>query len=821
MKISYNWLKRYLTVDKPAEEIARLLTNCGLEVESYEGISPVKGGLKGVVIGEVKTCVRHPDSDHLSLTTVDIGLPGLLHIVCGAPNVSAGQKVPVATIGTVLYQGDQPFEIKRSKIRGEWSEGMICAEDELGLGTSHAGIMVLPPETAVGGAAAEYFRIESDVVFEIGLTPNRTDAMSHSGVARDLLAALKVSDVHYSDSNLMLPSVETFYPDNQDLIIDVEIEDADACPRYSGGSMTGVKVAESPPWLKNLLMAAGIRPINNLVDISNFVMLETGQPLHFFDADQITGRKVIIKKLPPGSLFITLDEVKRELTGNDLMICNTREGMCMAGVFGGLGSGVSDTTTSLFIESAHFDPKTIRKTSRYHGLQTDSSFRFERGADPNGTIYALKRAALLVKEITGGKISSAIVDVYPKPVRNRELQVRYRKIDALIGKRIDRDLIYVILQSLGIGILQQNEESILLSIPTYKVDVTGEADVIEEILRIYGYNNVEIPSEIRSSIVYWERPDRGSIRNLVTGYLNGIGFNEIMNNSLSDPDYYTKLTEIQSDTFVTLLNPLSRELKLMRPALLFGGLETIIHNINRKSPDLKFFEFGNTYIQNPDKKTETELTRRFTETGHLALFATGNIIPENWYDKSKNVDIHYLKGIVTSILRRLGTGPDRFTFTPVDHTLLNFASHFRSNEGVIAEMGMVRKELLTFFGIRQDVLFADFNWDLLINLVRSSRVDFRELPRFPEVRRDLALLLANDIRYEEIEKVAFQVEKNLLKQVRLFDVYEGGNIGEGKKSYAVTFILQHEEKTLTDPEIDHVMKKLIRAFEEKLNAVIR
>ncbi|HOW25273.1 MAG TPA: phenylalanine--tRNA ligase subunit beta [Bacteroidales bacterium] len=821
MKISYRWLKQYLGIDLPAEEVSRILTNCGLEVENLETIETVRGGLKGVVIGEVKTCIRHPNSDHLSITTVDVGTPGLLTIVCGAPNVRAGQKVPVATVGTVLYQGDQSYEIKLSKIRGELSQGMICAEDELGLGTSHAGIMELPPGAPVGQSAAEYFQIKNAVVFEIGLTPNRTDAMSHLGVARDLLAALKSHDPAFKDLKLQIPSVEAFRPDDHSLPVMVEVEDTEACPRYSGVSVTGVQVGESPEWMKAMLTEAGVRPINNVVDISNFVMLETGQPLHFFDADEIIGHKIMVKKLPEKTPFVTLDKVTRELSGNDLMICNSSEGMCIAGVFGGMRSGVSRKTTRIFLESAHFAPKGIRKTSKYHGLQTDSSFRFERGVDPNGTLYALKRAALLLKELAGGSIASEIVDVYPHPIAAQEIRVRYEAVDRLIGKKIPHDQIRSILHDTGIRILSEDAETLLISVPTYKLDVTREADVIEEILRIYGYNNVEIPAEINASVIYWEKPDRGKIREVVSGLLTGIGFSEIMNNSLTNPDYYEQVPEFIPGSFAEVLNPLSRELKILRQTMLFGGLESMVYNINRKSPDLKFFEFGKTYHQLPDGIRSEDVVKRYRETEHIALFVTGRKVPEHWDASDKTVDFFYLKAVVMNILQRLGIDAGKLTFQTMDSSLLTETFTGLCRQGKAVEIGTVHRTVLARFNIRQEVFYADLDMEILQELLRDSGIEFRPLPRFPEVRRDLALLLSGDIQFAELEKLAFQVEKRLLKRIRLFDVFEGEKIGKGKKSYAIAFFLQDDEKTLTDAEIDQVMKRLMSAFEHKFQAVIR
>lgn len=821
MKISYRWLKQYLDIDLPAEEVARLLTDCGLEVENLTMTEAVRGGLKGVVIGEVITCSKHPDSDHLSITTVNVGSPGLLAIVCGAPNVSTGQKVPVATVGTVLYQGDQSFEIKQTRIRGELSQGMICAEDELGLGTSHAGIMVLPPDAPVGVSLKEYLQLKEGAVFEIGLTPNRTDAMSHIGVARDLLAVLRNQDPLYQKLTLDIPSVDKFNPDNHSLTIRVEVRDSEACPRYTGVTVTGVNISESPEWLKSLLTEAGVRPINNVVDISNYVILETGQPLHFFDADEITGHQVIVQKLPDKTSFITLDEVERELSENDLMICNSTEGMCIAGVFGGMKSGVNDKTSRVFIESAHFNPRSIRKTAKYHGLQTDSSFRFERGVDPNGTLYAVKRAALMLKELAGGQIASEVVDIYPNPIQQKEVNVRYSAIDHLIGKKIPHEQIGRILGDTGMSILAEDTDSLRVSVPTYKRDVTREADVIEEILRIYGYNHVEIPSEVKASVVHQEKPDRNRIRNVISFLLTGNGFFEIMNNSLSNPDYYERLREFISTSFAEVINPLSRELKILRQTLLFGGLESISFNLNRKALDLRLFEFGKTYHQHPDQLTSPDVTRRYTETEHLSLLLTGRKAPEHWYTGDEMLDIFYLKAVVMNLLQRLGIEQNQLSFQPGDSSLFSYSVRGTSRLGITLEMGSVHRDILAGFSIRQDVFYADLNLDVLAGLLQDNGIMFRSLARFPEVRRDLALLLPREVHYSDIEKLAYKTEMKLLKKVRLFDVYEGEKIGEGKKSYAVSFFLQDEGKTLTDMEIEQVMKRLMSAFEHKFGAVIR
>lgn len=820
MKISYNWLKRYADVDLPPEEISILLTNCGLEVESYERIESVKGGLKGVFIGMVMECVKHPNADKLSLTKVDIGIGRLLSIVCGAPNVAAGQKVPVATVGTMIYQGDKSFEIKEAKIRGEFSEGMICAEDELGLGHSHEGIMVLDPEAVIGMPAAEHFKLSEDTVFEIGLTPNRTDATSHTGVARDLFAVL---NQHQNEKKYRLnwPSVDGFSVDNHSLNIPVTVENAELCPRYSGLSISGIKIAESPEWLKNLLSATGIRPINNIVDVTNFIMMELGQPLHAFDAEKIDGVKVIVREARQDEPFITLDGAERKLSPQDLMICNTKEPMCIAGVFGGAVSGVTDTTTSIFLESACFNPRSIRKTSRYHGLQTDSSFRFERGSDPNITVYALKRAALLIRELSGGQISSDIVDVYPMPVEPAKIIVKWQNINRLIGKEISQDNIRSILLDLGIKIEHESSETLSLIIPTFKTDVTREADVIEEILRIYGYDNIEMRGQLRSSLSFSKRPDPERIRNLVSDMLSSRGFNEIMNNSLTRSRYAEESTWLDAGNSVFLLNPLSQDLNVMRQTLLFGGLETIAWNQNRKSTDLKLYEFGRIYRLYPEKKNTGEPLTRYDEHEHLALWITGKREPESWRTNDLKVDFFDLKAAVHSIFERIGFNPDKFMKSHFTDELFEEGTEYANNRVALVRFGRLKKKELKRFDLRQEVMFADFDWEKIITFLSANVVSYNEVPKFPEVRRDLALVLDSSIKYEDVENAAYQAEKHILKSVSLFDVYQGDKIGPGKKSYAISFLLRDDEKTLTDQIIDKTMDKILRTLQEKFRASIR
>jgi phenylalanyl-tRNA synthetase beta chain len=822
MKISYNWLKEYVSgIPEPAR-VAEILTGCGLEVEGMETWFPVKGGLRGVVTGEVLTCIKHPDSDHLSLATVNVGAGEPLRIVCGAPNVAPNQKVAVATVGTTLFFYDKEITIQRTRIRGELSEGMICAEDELGIGTSHAGIMVLDPVAVPGTPAKEYFNIEEDTIFEIGLTPNRSDATSHIGVARDLVAVLNCmpGNTGPDSSILKYPDTRDFDDSKQGRKIDVFIEDAEACPRYSGLTFTGIKVKESPSWLKNRLNAAGLRPINNIVDITNFILMELGQPLHAFDADKIKGDKVIIKKFPEPKKFITLDEVEREITNQDLMICDSEDPMCIAGVFGGLNSGVTSNTTSIFLESACFDPRSIRKTARTHGLQTDASFRFERGADINITVYALKRAALLIKEITGGKIASGIVDVYPHPKSHARVFLSFSHLDRLVGKVIDREIVNKILSSLGIIILSASNEGLELEIPSYKVDVTREADVIEEILRIYGYNNIEFSETIHTSISSSPKPDPEKIKNGISDYLSANGFSEIMNNSLTRTSYYENSPVYPSEHNVRILNPLSRDLDVLRQTLLYGGLESLVYNQNRKIFDCKLFEFGNCYFLDPEKDNKTPLGK-YIEQNHLSIFMTGRAQMENWNAAGRKADIYDLKGFTDAILLRVGIPVSSLEMISDTSEIFSQGMTYRMKGETLVNLGSLSPALLKKFDLRQDVFYADFNWTFLFSNLNAGVMPVAELPKFPEVRRDLALQLDRSVSYSEIERLAFATEKKLLKKVGLFDVYEGEKIEAGKKSYAIYFILRDDQKTLTDEEIDKTMKRLIKVYTEKLKAQVR
>ena len=817
MKLSYNWLKQYIDLDIDPHELSAILTDIGLEVEGLEKFQSVKGGLEGVVIGEVLTCERHGNADKLSVTTVNIG-DKVLPVVCGAPNVAKGQKVLVATVGTTLYDGDNEFKIKKSKIRGEVSEGMICAEDELGLGTSHDGIMVLNSDAPVGKPAKEYINIEEDRVYEIGLTPNRADAASHIGSARDLVAGL--NRLKSGNYKLNIPSVDDFKVDNHDLDIDVIVEDTGACPRYTGVTISDITVEESPEWLKNRLNAIGVRPINNIVDITNYVLHETGHPLHAFDAAKITGNKVVIKKLPSETPFVTLDETERKLHVDDLMICNTEEGMCIAGVFGGADSGVTQSTTDIFLESAYFDPTHIRKTSKRHVLQTDASFRFERGADPNITVYALKRAAQLIKKIAGGQISSEIKDVYPNPVDKWVIDINFDRVTRLIGKEIEKDIIVKILQDLGIEILATNPEGLKLLIPTFKVDVKREVDIVEEILRIYGYNNIEIPEKVNSSVSLRQKPDLEKIQNIVADYLVGQGFVEIMNNSLTKSEYITKSKIYDRDHSVELLNPLSKDLDILRQTLLFGGLEVINYNQNRKTNDLKIFEFGKTYRRKSAKTKGTGVGNYFEEK-HLALFTTGRLQPENWNSDNHKADFYALKGIVESILRRLGIDRKNLTLTESNSDDFAYSYNYLLNDDILVTVAQADKKLLKSFDIKQPVYLADFNYDKLISLLPTRDITYKPVPKFPAVRRDLALIIDKTVTFETLKTIAFNAGRKVLKEVGIFDIYEGDKIPEGKKSYALSFILQDENKTLTDKIIDKAMKRIQQSLEKETGAVLR
>ncbi|WP_053826791.1 phenylalanine--tRNA ligase subunit beta [Lascolabacillus massiliensis] len=820
MNISYNWLKEYLKFDLTPQQTSEVLTQIGLETESVEEVQTIKGGLKGLVIGEVLTCKDHPNSDHLHLTTVNIGDGNEpLNIVCGAPNVAAGQKVVVATVGTTLYSGEEEFKIKRSKIRGEESLGMICSEAEIGLSNNHDGIIVLPEDAVVGTPAAEYYNVQSDWVFSVDITPNRVDAASHYGIARDLAAYLKQQGKSFS---LTKPSVDDFAIDKKDGGIEVIVENREACPRYSGLTIRGVTVKESPDWLKNKLLLIGLRPINNIVDITNFILYETGHPMHAFDAAYIKGDEVVIRTLPEKTKFTTLDDQERELRDKDLMICNSEEGMCIAGVFGGKNSGVTENTKDIFLESAYFHPTWVRKTARRHGLNTDSSFRFERGADPNNTVYALKRAALLVKEIAGGEIAGEIRDIYPVEIERPKVVLSYDKTNKLIGKEIPKDDIKSILKSLDIEIEAESESELTLRIPTYRVDVTRDVDVIEDILRIYGYNNVEVSHSLKANLSYKTATDRKqNLQTLISEQLTANGFDEIMNNSLTKKSYYEIQETYPLKNCVTLVNPLSNDLSVMRQTLLFGGLESIVYNRNRKHSDLCFYEFGNCYFYDADKKKDNDILAEYSESTYAGLWITGKRTHKNWAAPEEQSSVFELKAHIENIMIRIGIGKDRIIYEPLQNDLFSTAMSIGTNNRKLGYFGVVSKAIRKSFDIESEVFFAELNWDLLMKDSEKHKVQFFEISRFPEVSRDLALLIDKSVTFAQIEQVALKSERKLLKNVVLFDVYEGKNLPEGKKSYAVNFIIQDEEKTLTDKQIDKVMSKIQQNLQNELGAQLR
>lgn len=808
MKISYNWIKQFINIDWTPEQTSELLTDLGLEVEGLETYQSVKGGLEGVVIGEVLTCVKHPNADKLKVTTVNIGGENPIQIVCGAPNVEAGQKVPVATVGTILYTDEgEAWTIKKGKIRGEESHGMICAEDELGLGKSHDGIMVLDADTKVGTPATNIFDIENDRVFEIGLTPNRADAMSHFGVARDLKAGLIQKDIKLE---LITPSVSAFHVENRTLKIDVEVKDKNLAPRYCGVTISGIKVNESPAWLKHRLLAIGLSPINNIVDATNYVLHELGQPLHAFDVAKISGNKVEIKTVNAGTKFITLDGVERELHADDLMICDTEKPLCIAGVFGGLDSGVSSSTTSVFLESAYFNPVSVRKTAKRHALNTDASFRFERGIDPNITEYALKRAALLIQEVAGGEISSDIIDIYPKKIKDFEVRLSFDNAKKLIGEEIQKETIKRILTSLDIKVNNVTETGLGLTVPAYRNDVQREADIIEEILRVYGYNNIKTTTKLNASISSTSRFEDYKIQNVIGDQLAGQGFFEILSNSLTNPNYINLSEQLEADHNIAMLNPLSSDLLVLRQSLLFSGLEAISYNINRKRSNLRLFEFGKTYHNYNNKREELK---------HLSLFATGNKSSESWTCADQKSDFFFIKGSIVAMLSRLGIS--RYSEASVKNDLFSEGLTLSLGKTKIVDFGLVKKTVLKHFNISQEVLFADFNWDNILEIVKRNKIVFKTISKYPEVRRDFALLLNNDVMFDAIQKIAKQTEKQLLKEVSLFDVYQGKNLPEGKKSYAISFTLQDENKTLNDKQIDKIMSKLQQNFKNQLGAELR
>jgi phenylalanyl-tRNA synthetase beta chain len=814
MKISYNWLKDYIDYLPSPEETAAILTNVGLEVENIEEYSSVKGGLEGIVVGEVVQCEKHPDADKLSLTKVNTGTGELLSIVCGAPNVREGLKVPVAIIGTTLYKGKESFTIQKTKIRGQVSEGMICAEDEIGLGHDHSGIMILDPSAKIGLAAADYFGIYKDVVFEIGITPNRIDGASHFGVARDLAAYLgkerKIS--------LKKAALDNFKTDNHDLSFHVKIENEMACKRYSGLTITGIKVAPSPKWLQNRLKAIGLNPINNVVDITNYVLHESGQPLHAFDAAKVKGNSIIIKNLPEGTPFLCLDEIERKLSAEDLMICNADEGMCIAGVFGGLESGVKDTSESIFLESACFNPVNIRRTSKRHLLFTDSSFRFERGSDPENTIYALKRAAMLISEIAGGKISSDVIDIYPKPVEKQIVSLRLSEVSRLTGHDIPLKEIIRILSALEINLIKQTTEELELIIPAYRVDVTRPADVIEEILRIYGFNNIPVSENLKTSLSYLQKPDKEKLISMVSDLLASNGFNEIMSNSLTKSSYFE--TNGADPSLVKIVNPLSSDLNAMRKTLLFGGLEAIEYNTNRQNQDLRLFETGNIYNLKAGAKQDNNLDN-YHEEERISLFITGTTHKESWASPVQSVSFFHMKGYTELIFERLGFNIESLSIQSQEHIYLDEVLCYSSSGNDLAIIGKVKNSLIKQFDIKNEVFFGDIHWGNVMKSLSSHRTLFTALPKYPVVKRDLSMIMEKSVSYNDIKKLAQKTGGALVQKIDLFDVYEGDRIEKGKKSYAVSFYLRDENKTLTDQEIDAVMQRIEDALVREIGVQIR
>ena len=816
MNISYKWLKEYVDFDLTPQEVCDALTSTGLEVDALEEVQSIKGGLKGLYVGKVLTCEAHPNSDHLHVTTVDLGKGEPSQIVCGAPNVAAGQKVIVADLGCVLYDGDQEFVIKKSKLRGVESNGMICAEDEIGIGNDHSGIIVLPEDAVVGTPAAEYYHLESDWLIEVDITANRADGLSHWGVARDLYAWL-MSNGH--ETQMHRPDCSKFKVDNHDLPVEVVIENQEACKRYACVSITDCEVKESPDWLKNKLTTVGLRPINNIVDITNYIMMAYGQPLHCFDADMVKGHKIVVKTMPEGTPFQTLDGVEHKLSDRDLAICNAEDPMCIAGVFGGKGSGTYETTRNVVLESAYFHPTWIRKSARRHGLSTDASFRFERGVDPNGTIYALQQAAILCQELADGKVSMDICDVYPEPIKNAVVDLSYEYVNNLIGKVITPGIIKFLCRALDIEVKFENAQGLTLEIPAYRVDVQRPCDVVEDILRIYGYNNVEIPTQLKSSLVIkGEEDQKHKLANLVSEQLVGEGFNEILNNSLSKSSYY----EDKQDTLVHIMNPLSSDLNVMRQTLLFGGLESIQHNVNRKRQNLRFFEFGNVYTFNPEKRNDDEPMQAYKEQYHAALWVTGKRVEGSWTHKNEDSTFYELSACVENILRRIGVKPGMIVRKKSENDIFSAGLTIENRGGkTLVEMGIITKKLQKQFGLDNPVYYAELNWTALMKVIKKNEVLYTEISKFPPVSRDLALLVDNSVEFAQIEQIARQTEKKLLKNVELFDVYEGDKLPAGKKSYAVNFILQDEEKTMGDKQIDAIMQKLIANLKKQLNAELR
>ncbi|MBN2481344.1 MAG: phenylalanine--tRNA ligase subunit beta [Bacteroidales bacterium] len=819
MNISYNWLKQYINLKLVPSDLAKVLTDIGLEVESMES-SGKYDHLKGLLIGEVRTCEKHPDADKLFITSVDIGQEKLLNIVCGAPNVATGQHVVVAPAGTTLYKGDESMQIKKVKIRGAVSEGMICAEDEIGMGNSHEGILILPGDAPVGIPAETYFNPEPDTLFTIGLTPNRIDSASHFGVARDLASFLR----NDKDVRVTRPDVTSFREGDGSYHVKVIIENDQACRRYAGVCITGVNIAPSPLWLQKRLKSIGLNPINNVVDITNFVLYELGQPLHAFDADTLKGRMIVVKNFPSGTKFITLDGIERILSDQDLMICDAEEPVAIAGVFGGLHSGVTEATTNVFIESAYFDPVCVRRTSKLHGINTDASFRFERGVDPGITVYALKRCALLIEEIAGGSIASAIVDEYPNPIRPREVSFSYDSAYRLIGEQIEPDTIKSVLASLEFEITKEDDHGLTLLVPPYRVDVEREADVVEEILRIYGYNKISIPETLKASLSYSKKPDQETLIDTLSNYLCSNGFFEIMCNSLTKSAYYEHLTTFKSENLARLINPLSNDLNVMRQTLIFGGLETILYNTNRQRPDLKLFEFGKCYSMKKQKPEQNkDPLGKYHEEFYFSLFLTGKVSASGWFSRESPVNFFLLKAYLENIMVLLGIDPETASIVSVQDKkdLYEQGIRYQAENLDIAELALINPEILKTFDIRSEVCYAEIIWRNVLEINKKHQVSHKELPKYPEVRRDLSLLLDRSVNYERIKELAFKTESRLLKKIHLFDVYEGDKIEKGKKSYAVTFILQDPEKTLTDEKIDRVMKKLMDTYVNQLGAVIR
>lgn len=803
MLISFDWLKQLIAIDKPAEEVAALLTDSGLEVEGLQTFEVIKGGLQGIVIGQVLTCEKHPDADKLKITTVDVGLDQPKAIVCGAANVAAGQKVVVATEQATLYPfNGEPFQIKKSKIRGAVSEGMICAEDEIGLGASHDGIMVLDTDLPNGTPAAAFFGLASDTVFEIGLTPNRADAASHYGVARELQALVP--------ARAALPDVSAFAVAHNDLVIDIEIQDLEGCPRYAGLSITGVKVGESPEWLRNRLRAIGLSPINNVVDVTNYVLHELGQPLHAFDADQIAGRRIVVKRAQEGEAFVTLDGVERRLRASDLMVCNAEEPMVIAGVFGGQKSGVSEQTTNIFLESAYFHPATVRKTSQVHGIKTDSSFRFERGTDPDMVLYALRRAALLIQEVAGGQVSSDIKDVYPQPLQPSQVRVKLSRVQQLIGQFIEPERIKTILTDLEIRILEENDGELLLQIPLHKVDVTREADVVEEILRVYGYNNIVLSENLATSyLAKFPHPNPEELKEKICNLLSGSGFSEVITNSLTDSAYYEKKGEASDESLVRIINYNSEELDVLRKTLVFSGLEVLRRNINRRHKDLKLYELGKVYVKSAN---------RYKEQQQLVLFLTGNRQAETWQQASQKATFHQLAAAVQQVLVKMGQTD--YSLQPLQHEYLSAGVAYQKKDIVLAQLGLVDEKLARRLDVKEQVWYAELNWDWLVRNYKNQ-LTFEELAKFPEVRRDLSLVVDKAVTFDQIKAVAQRTERKLLQNINVFDVYEGDKIEAGKKAYAISFTLLDKQQTLTDKVIDATMNRLMQQFERNLGAVIR